>query len=88
MTLPELRGQAFAIFITIFEAIGWAIFTLSAGILVDVFSIQTVFLWVLVILMVVNGLVITALYATYPKDVRNVDDALDARRGAAALERP
>ncbi|MCW4458800.1 MFS transporter [Microbacterium sp. MPKO10] len=83
VTLPELRGQAFAIFITIFEAIGWAIFTLSAGVLADAFSIQTVFLWVLVILMIVNGIVITALYVTYPRDVRRVDETLDARRDAA-----
>lgn len=84
VTLPELRGQAFAIFITIFEAIGWALFTLVAGSLADSFSIQAVFLWVLVILMVVNAIVITALYVTYPRDVRRVTETLERRRHVIA----
>lgn len=80
VTLPELRGQAFAIMITIFEAIGWALFSIGAGLLADVLGLQTVFLWILVILMVVNAAVLSILYATYPKDVRRVEQTLDRRR--------
>jgi MFS family permease len=81
--LPELRGQAFAIWLTIFETIGWALFSLGAGALAVSLGIQTVFLWVLVILMLVNAAVLTALYAVYPRDVRRVNDQLEQRRTAA-----
>ncbi|OZB84045.1 MFS transporter [Microbacterium sp. 13-71-7] len=80
ITLPELRGQAFAIMITIFEAIGWALFSIGAGFLANALGLQTVFLWVLVILMLVNAAVLGILYRTYPRDVRRVADELEARR--------
>ncbi|WP_226985953.1 MFS transporter [Brachybacterium sp. FME24] len=66
---PQLRGQAMAIFITVFETIGWAIFSIGAGQFAATHSIQAVFLWVLVILMVVNALVLGLLHFTYPRDV-------------------
>lgn len=80
---PELRGQAFAIWLTIFETIGWALFSLGAGELATTLGIQQVFLWVLVILMVVNALLLGALYFTYPRDARRVVATLDARRAEA-----
>jgi len=80
VTLPELRGQAFAIMITIFEAIGWALFSIGAGALADALGIQEVFLWILVILMLANAAVLSILYFTYPKDARRVTATLDARR--------
>jgi MFS family permease len=83
VVLPELRGQAFAIFLTIFQTIGWAMFALTAGWLAMNLGIQGVFLWVLVVLMVVNGLVLTALYFTYPRDARRVTTELEHRRVAA-----
>ena len=69
---PELRGQAFAIFLTIFETIGWAVFALGAGRVAASVGIQTVFLWVLVGLMLVNAAVLSTLYVCYPRDVRKV----------------
>lgn len=66
---PQRRGQAMAVFITVFETIGWAIFSLGAGEFATVYSIQSVFLWVLVVLMVVNALVLGLLHFTYPRDV-------------------
>ncbi len=83
VTLPELRGQAFAIMITIFEAIGWALFSIGAGSLADHLGLQAVFLWILVILMLVNALVLSALYVTYPRDVRRVEATLERRRAEA-----
>ena len=80
---PELRGQAFAIFLTFFETIGWAIFSLGAGLLAESLGIQQVFLWVLVGLMLVNAAVLSALYVTYPKDRDAVTDTLEQRRAAA-----
>jgi predicted MFS family arabinose efflux permease len=81
--VPELRGQAFAIFITVFETIGWAIFSLGAGQLANSLGIQAVFLWILVGLMLVNALLLGALYRVYPRDVRRVEEALTRRRQEA-----
>ncbi|WP_166844689.1 MFS transporter [Isoptericola sp. BMS4] len=79
VVLPELRGQAFAVFITVFETIGWALFSLGAGQLAVSLGIQQVFLGVLVVLMLVNAAVLSALYRTYPSDVRAVKRMLAAR---------
>lgn len=84
ITLPELRGQAFAIYITVFEAIGWALFALGAGYLANVYGLQTVFLWVLVILMIANAALLGLLHVTYPKDVHRVTAGLERRRLAAS----
>ena len=80
---PELRGQAFSIFLTFFQTIGWALFSLSAGYLANTLGIQGVFFWVLFVLMIVNGLVLGALYFTYPRDVRRVEEELRRRRAVA-----
>src|SRR5215472_7310483 len=80
VVLPELRGQAFAIWLTIFETIGWALFSLGAGQLASALGIQAVFLGVLVVLMLVNAAVLGGLYFTYPRDVERVETALKLRR--------
>jgi hypothetical protein len=80
---PELRGQAFTIFLTIFETIGWAVFALGAGQFAASVGIQTVFLWVLVGLMLVNAAVLSTLYVCYPCDVRKVTATLEHRRAEA-----
>ena len=83
VVLPELRGQAFAIWLSVFETIGWALFSLGAGALAVTLGLQQVFLWIMVVLMLVNAAVLTALYVTYPRDVRRVTAALDLRRAQA-----
>jgi MFS family permease len=83
VVLPELRGQAFAIFLTVFETIGWALFSLGAGQLATTLGIQAVFLGILVVLMLVNAAVLTGLYACYRRDVRRVAAELDRRRASA-----
>ena len=80
---PELRGQAFAIFLSIFETIGWAVFALTAGWVGTSLGIEHAFLYLLVGLMLVNALVLSALYVTYPRDVRAVSHELERRRYAA-----
>lgn len=80
VTLPELRGAAFAIYISIFEAVAWALFSLGAGFLGDLIGLRSVFLWVLVVLMVVNGLFLTLLYRPYARDAARVQEELQARR--------
>jgi hypothetical protein len=54
------------------ETIGWAVFALGAGRFAASVGIQTVFLWVLVGLMLVNAAVLSTLYVCYPRDVRKV----------------
>lgn len=76
---PELRAQGFVIYLTIFEVIGWAAFTYVAGVLADAFSLQAVFLWILVILMLVNAAVLGLLYRCYPRDRKRVDDLIESR---------
>ncbi|MER5961577.1 MFS transporter [Streptomyces sp. NPDC002057] len=83
VTPPELRGAAFAVYITVFEAIAWAVFSLGAGVLGDTVGLRTVFLWVLVVLMLVNGAFLTLLHRPYADDVARVQRALDLRRERA-----
>jgi hypothetical protein len=80
VVMPELRGQAFAIWLTIFETIGWALFALGAGQIATAIGIQTAFLAFMVLLMLVNAALLTVLYFVYPRDVVRVEDALDRRR--------
>ena len=67
----------------IFETIGRAAFSLGAGQLAASLGIQTVFLWVLVVLMLVNAALLTTLYFVYPRDVRKVTATLEQRRSQA-----
>ncbi|WP_165914515.1 MFS transporter [Streptomyces sp. AcE210] len=83
VTPPEQRAAAFAIYVSVFEAIAWAAFSLGAGFLGDVVGLRPVFLWVLVILMLVNGVVLTLLYRPYAQDVARVQRELDRRRTQA-----
>lgn len=83
VVVPELRGQAMAIWLTIFQTIGWALFALTAGWLADQLGIQGVFWWVLVVLMLVNAVVLTALFKVYRRDARTVVDELERRRALA-----
>ena len=82
IVLPELRGQAFAVFFSVVDTIAWATFTLVAGVLADRVGLSTVFLWVLVVLMVVNAGWLSLLHLTYPRDCNRLTDQIDARRAA------
>ncbi|WP_420630311.1 MFS transporter [Candidatus Leptofilum sp.] len=77
---PELRGTAFALFVSVFEAIAWAIYNVVAGQLGEIYGLKPVFLAVLVILMLVNTAFITLLYKPYAKDVQALKDSLATRR--------
>ena len=80
---PQRRGMAMAVFITVFETIGWAIFSIGAGQLATEYSIQTVLFWVLVVLMVVNALVLGLLHITYPRDVAAAKSERERSRAEA-----
>ena len=79
VVLPELRGQAFAIWLSVFETIAWAIFAILAGSLAATLGLQGVLFWVLVVLMIVNAAFLSILYVTYPRDVARVRRELEAR---------
>lgn len=79
VVLPELRGQAFAIWLTIFETIGWAVFSIACGNLASIFGIQRIFFWIMVVLLLVNALWLGLLHKTYPHDVAVVQDVLRNR---------
>lgn len=80
IVLPELRGQAFAVWLTVFETIAWALFAIVAGTFATSVGLQQVFLIVLVMLMLVNAAVLTILYWTYPRDVARMESELERRR--------
>lgn len=87
VVLPELRSQAFVIYLTIFETIGWAIFTLLAGQLATTYGIQAVFFWVMVVLMLANAALLGLLHFCYPADRDRVTATLDQRRAEVLSER-
>ena len=83
---PELRGAAFAIYVAVVESIGFAAYTLLAGVLADAFGLQTALLWLCVGLMALNGLLLGLAYKPYARDVAAVQRELDERRERALAE--
>jgi predicted MFS family arabinose efflux permease len=83
---PELRGTAFALFVSVFEAIAWAIYNIAAGQIGERIGLKPVFMVVLVILMLVNTAFITLLYKPYAKDVKALEDEIAARKAAMMKE--
>ncbi|MFJ2089484.1 MFS transporter [Streptomyces sp. NPDC087901] len=81
-TLPELRGAAFALMLSA-EAAGWACTTVLVGYLGDALGLQVAFLWLVVVLMLVNGALISFLYRTYPRDAAAVQAELVRRASTA-----
>ncbi|PRB03488.1 MFS transporter [Microbacterium sp. MYb64] len=81
--MPESRAPALAVLMTIVEPLAWVIYALGAGALANVLGLQTVFFFVLVVMILINAVVLSALYVTYPRDVHKVEHALDARRREA-----
>lgn len=80
---PELRGAAFALMLSVFEALAYIIFNLSAGFLSESLGLKNVMLVIPGLLMIVNGLYCTLLYRTYPKDVESMQKRLAAEAEAA-----
>ncbi|MFD7918993.1 MFS transporter [Streptomyces sp. NPDC059740] len=81
---PELRGAAFALMLSVCEALAFVLFNLCAGFFEASLGLKTVMLCLPGLLMVANGLYCTALYRTYPRDVARLEGLLRARNGAAA----
>jgi MFS family permease len=77
---PELRGAAFAIFVSIIESVAFAIYTLTAGFMADAIGMQAVMFWLVVVLMVVNGLYHSLLYRPFRRDRLAHEAELDRRR--------
>jgi len=76
---PELRGTAFALFVSVFESIAWAIFNVAAGQIGERVGLKPVFLTVLVIIMAVNTVFISFIYKPYEHDVKALKAELAAR---------
>ncbi|MFC9434967.1 MFS transporter [Nocardia sp. NPDC057030] len=82
---PEMRGAAFALLLSVFEALAYALFNLAAGLLTDVIGLRGVMLWIPGVLMLVNAAFCTILYRTYPRDVeRQRALVIEQARPAAA----
>lgn len=83
---PELRSTAFALMLSVFEALAFVIFNLIAASLLAVIGLQGVMLWIPGILMLVNGAFVTVLYWTYPRDVVRLNLALLARTEPSGVD--
>ncbi|GAA2139103.1 MFS transporter [Actinomadura napierensis] len=81
---PELRGAAFALMLSVFEALAFIAFNLGAGLLIDAVGLKNVMLWIPGILMLVNGVYCGALYRTYPRDMARLDAMLGEREAGKA----
>lgn len=79
---PELRAAAFAIFVSIIESLGFAVYSLLAGGLAATFGLPAVMLWMLTGVMLVNTLFLTLLYKPFKKDRMALEAELDRRREA------
>ncbi len=77
---PELRGAAFALFVSVFEAIAWAVFNILAGELGEIYGLKLVFFTVLVVIMLINAIFITLIYKPYVQDSQALHEQLKARR--------
>jgi len=81
---PEMRGAAYALMLSVFEAFAYAVFNLLAGYLGEAYGLGVVMLWLPGILMLVNGVFVTALYVTYPRDAIRLEDTLRDRARSAS----
>lgn len=73
---PRLRSLSFVILIAIVESLTWAAYNAGAGWFGDRYGLKSVFIVVVVGLVLVNGVLITVLYRTYPRDVARMQDGL------------
>lgn len=83
---PELRGTAFAVFNSVFEALAHMIYSLLAGKLGEIFGLKPVFTAILVVLMVINVFYCFLMYKPYAKDVAAMHQQLLRRRQALTKE--
>ncbi|MFI8515923.1 MFS transporter [Streptomyces sp. NPDC085460] len=84
VTLPEARSAAFALMLSA-EAAGWALTTVLVGYIGDAFGLEAAFLWVVVVLMLVNGALLSLLYRACPRDASAVHAELALRAAAAGV---
>ena len=77
---PELRGTAFALFVSVFESIAWAIFNVAAGQIGESVGLKPVFFIVLVVIMLINTAFITLIYKPYAQDVKALHEYLTGHK--------
>ncbi|MCX4724186.1 MFS transporter [Streptomyces sp. NBC_01306] len=74
----ELRALAFALKLSVMDAIGWVVFTLSAGYLGDRIGLRETFFWLLVVVMVANAAFISLFYRPYARDCARLSAPITA----------
>jgi hypothetical protein len=74
-----LPTAAFAVMLSIVQAIAWAIYALGAGFLADAIGMKATFFWLLVVVMIANGLFCSLIYRPYVRDCAALDAELAAR---------
>jgi len=76
---PELRGTAYALFVSVFESIAWGIYNVAAGKMGESIGLKPVFLVVLVGIMFINTLFITLIYKPYARETKALQAEMAAR---------
>ncbi|MFJ4677562.1 MFS transporter [Kitasatospora sp. NPDC088783] len=79
VTAPELRNAAFALMLST-ELVCTAWTSLALGYLADALGIRAAFLWLLVVLVLANGLLASLFHRTYHRDAAALQAELDRRR--------
>ncbi|NNH69262.1 hypothetical protein HLB23_05150 [Nocardia uniformis] len=85
VTTPELRSAAFALIIGA-ESAGWAAITLGIGYLGDRIGLEAALLYLVVVLTIVNGLFMSAMYRPYIRESASVRATLVARATGKVAE--
>lgn len=67
---PEQRGTAFGFMISIVESISYSALALITGFVAGAIGTQGAVLWTIVAVVLVNGLLLTGLQVTFPRDRR------------------
>ncbi len=79
VTAPEQRNAAFALMLST-ELVCMAWTSLALGYLADALGIRAAFLWLLVVLVLANGLLVSLFHRTYHRDAAALRTELDRRR--------
>ncbi|WP_430644765.1 MFS transporter [Agromyces sp. GXS1127] len=80
---PELRSAAFGFMISVVESVSFSLLALITGFLADAVGIQSALFWTVVVVVLANGVLLTALYPAYVRDKARLESQLHHNREEA-----
>lgn len=79
---PELRGTAFGFMISIIESISYSGLALLTGFLAESLGTQGGVFWSIIVVVLINGVLLSTMHLTYRKDRTNLIDRIAIATGA------